>query len=195
MTSPRESVLEAARSLFSERGYSGVSIRDIAALAGVSPAQVMKLGGSKADLFTATVTFEPTRLVSRDGVAAVPDGELGNALVRDILARREATQPDPVVRAVILLLPAPDAGVVRETFARAYTERIATRLGGDDEARTAAELIMTLLLGLAVSTRLLRMLDSGRISVDEVVARYAPLVQQIADDALSRRAGPPDPVR
>ncbi len=47
----RDAVLEVARKLFTERGFTSTTIRDIAEGAGVSPALVMKLTGSKAQLF------------------------------------------------------------------------------------------------------------------------------------------------
>ena len=44
-------ILDAAQELFSERGYSAVSVRDIAGRAGVSHALVHRYLGSKADIF------------------------------------------------------------------------------------------------------------------------------------------------
>jgi len=44
-------IVEAASRAFSERGYGGVTVRDIATAAGVDPALVVRYFGSKAALF------------------------------------------------------------------------------------------------------------------------------------------------
>ena len=47
----RRRILAAAENLFSERGYEGVTIRDIAAAADADPALVIRYFQSKIDLF------------------------------------------------------------------------------------------------------------------------------------------------
>lgn len=51
----RERILDAAEMVFSDRGFEGASIRDIAALAGAQGALVHHHGGSKEELFFTTV--------------------------------------------------------------------------------------------------------------------------------------------
>ncbi len=51
----RERILDAAEQLFSEHGFDGASIRDIASKAGVQGALVNHHGGSKEDLFFTVV--------------------------------------------------------------------------------------------------------------------------------------------
>lgn len=51
----RATVLEAARTLFSERGWTGTSMRDVAAHAGVSVETIYALFGSKPDLLQAAL--------------------------------------------------------------------------------------------------------------------------------------------
>jgi AcrR family transcriptional regulator len=52
----REAVLDAALSLFAERGFEGASIRDIARRADISHAVIRQHFGTKADLWRAAVT-------------------------------------------------------------------------------------------------------------------------------------------
>lgn len=49
-------ILQAARELFAERGYANTSMREVAARAGVVEALIFRHFGSKAGLFTASVT-------------------------------------------------------------------------------------------------------------------------------------------
>ena len=53
----REKILAAARFQFSEAGYEGATIRDIAGEAGVDPALVLHYFGSKEGVFVAAVEF------------------------------------------------------------------------------------------------------------------------------------------
>jgi TetR/AcrR family transcriptional regulator, repressor for neighboring sulfatase len=61
-------ILDAAQELFSSRGYHGVTVRDIAARAGVSHALVHRYVGSKADIFRAVLTSNEGAIL-----AAAPD--------------------------------------------------------------------------------------------------------------------------
>ncbi|SDB80640.1 DNA-binding transcriptional regulator, AcrR family [Raineyella antarctica] len=167
----RDRIIEAAGRLFAERGYSAVSIRDVAAKAEVSPSLVMKLVGSKEGLFRASTRFEPQPLL-----VDVPLAGLGRALVADILRRRAAAEPDVLARAVVLLLPAPDPEEIRRLVREAYVEPLARRL---DQA--TAETVIALLAGLSVSVRLYRQLDEATIASEQLVARYGALVQAVID--------------
>ena len=53
----RASILEAARTLFAENGFSGTSVRAVAGAAGVDPALVHHYFGSKDDLFVASLAL------------------------------------------------------------------------------------------------------------------------------------------
>ncbi len=52
-TQNRDKLIQAARTLFVERDYSQVTIRDVAALAGTDPGLIRYYFGSKENLFTA----------------------------------------------------------------------------------------------------------------------------------------------
>ncbi len=67
----REAVLAAARRLFSEAGYEGATIRDIAAEAGMSTGAVFANFTDKSDLFREIMVADMEALVEamRDGVS------------------------------------------------------------------------------------------------------------------------------
>ena len=72
----REKLLEAARRLFTERGYEAATVRDIAAAAELSTGAVFASFSDKADLFNAVLSADYQTLgqrmdqVSLDGLAA-----------------------------------------------------------------------------------------------------------------------------
>src|SRR3954465_6314996 len=77
----RAKVLAAARTLFSEEGYEGATIRDIAAAAGMSTGAVFANFADKADLFREIMTADIESLsgVMREAAAdsrSVEDGLL-----------------------------------------------------------------------------------------------------------------------
>ena len=70
----RQKVLDAARSLFAERGYEPATIRDIAKGAGMSTGAVFANFQDKAELFEAVLTEDMTSL-AEVVEAAAPAGE------------------------------------------------------------------------------------------------------------------------
>lgn len=177
VTSPgsRSAILTAAGELFAERGYDHVTIRDIAARAQVSPAMVMKCGGSKRQLF-----FEAARVIP-PALPDVPVPELGEALVRELVERFRDESIEPLTRALVLRLSAPDPESVRERFVSGYLDPLTARLGGDDEARLRAELAVAALAGLAAGLRIFEA-PLMRASGDQVVRRYSRAVQRLLDE-------------
>ena len=70
----RQKVLDAARSLFAERGYEPATIRDIAKGAGMSTGAVFANFQDKAELFEAVLTEDMSRL-AEVVEAGAPEGE------------------------------------------------------------------------------------------------------------------------
>ena len=68
-------ILEAAQELFSEHGYTAVSVRDIAERAGVSHALVHRYLGSKADIFLNCAGAERERHLGGGTRRSRPAGE------------------------------------------------------------------------------------------------------------------------
>lgn len=179
-SSSRQAILDAASLLFSTRGYGQVTIRDIAARAGTSPALVMKCGGSKQDLYHATARIVPPPLPD------VPDAALGRALVSDLLGRHQRGDLEHLARALMLRLTAPDPDTVRNHFIHGYVEPLARRLGGPD-AQLRAELVVAALSGLAATIRLFET-PSSVSDHGGVLATYGNLVQQLINGDISRTA-------
>jgi AcrR family transcriptional regulator len=170
----RASILAAAAELFAERGFNQVTIRDIAARADLSPAMVMKCGGSKRELFYEAATIVPPPLPD------VPPAHLGKALVRELLRRFTDASLEPLNRALVLRLSAPDPESVRRRFISGYLDPLAERLGGDRDAQLRAELAVAALMGLAATLRVFEA-PTSVAAPEEVVKRYGPVVQALLD--------------
>src|SRR4051795_6754060 len=87
----REQILHAALGVFASGGYAGTSTDQVARAAGVSQPYVVRLFGSKQELFAQVYEHASRRVV--DALAAVPAGpdakhEMGEAYVQ-LLADRD----------------------------------------------------------------------------------------------------------
>ncbi|HLS46574.1 MAG TPA: TetR family transcriptional regulator [Ornithinicoccus sp.] len=178
----RDHVLQVARQLFGERGYSSVTIREIAAAAGVSPAMVMKVGGSKQQLHADATPLEPEPL-PRD----IPLEGLGEVLVRRMLTRRDEAAAEPWLRAIYLIVDAPDPVSARREFRERFLSRFEEGDSGPggqaarEQTRLQADQLACLMVGLAAGVRTLRLLDPATTDTEAVVADYGALVQQVLD--------------
>lgn len=180
MTTPepselRAAVWRAAAELFARQGFPEVTIRAIAARAGTSPALVMKVAGSKEELFHRTAD------VAAPSVPDVPVAELGQALVTELLDRQRRNDLEHLGRALMLRVNAPDPASVRAKFLHGYIEPLTAVLDGPD-AQLRAELAVAALLGLATT---LRFFESPTLlaQLDEAEAAYGPIVQRLLDGA------------
>jgi len=167
--SSAQAILDASRALFAEHAYPDVTIRDIAARAGVSPALVMKCGGSKKELFRRTGTIAPPALPD------VPHADLGAALVDDLIGRHERGEIEHLVRALNLRITGPEPAEVRARFLAGYVDPLAAVLHGPDAA-VRAELVVGALTGLAAVLRMLRTPAAGG-ALELVRDHYARAIQ------------------
>ncbi len=177
----RETVLQVARRLFGERGYAAVTIREVAAQAGVSASMVMKVAGSKEQLYALATPAEPTPLPPD-----LPLDGMGELLVSRLLQRRDDEAAEPWLRAIYLLVEAPDPEAARAEFRDRFLRRFPT----EGDGRRHADEVACLMLGLAAGARAFRLLDPGSTDRQAVVREYGALVQQMLDRIdLGRTAG------
>ena len=176
-TTTKDAILDAARDLFSARGYEGTTIRGIATCAGVDPALVHHFFGSKDDLFLAvlevpeTVMRDIPRLISGDLARA------GEQLARFYLGLYES----PDTRAA--MLTAIRSAIAQEQAARVLRESISARLFVavrdvlPDRPELRMSLAMAHLTGLAIGRYVFRVPPVADMSVDEIVAWVGPTLQ------------------
>ncbi|MFF0813920.1 TetR family transcriptional regulator [Rhodococcus sp. NPDC003318] len=183
--STRETVVAAARDLFARRGYTATTIKDIAAAAGCSPALVMKLTGSKAELFAAA---DPAAAVLEEaGTAAVVEQPtaveepVGWQLVRRIVERRDGDEPEPWAMVPILIRESADPATARSDTRRRYLAAIADRIGDTSPDLLRSQLVTAELMGLAAGMRHLDLLGPDVVDGETLIRRYGAVVQSIVD--------------
>ncbi len=178
----RATILDAARLAFSERGYDAVTVRGIAADAGVDAALVHHYFGTKEGVFVAALQLPFDPAVAAPSVLAGDPAQLGERLVRLLLSVWSA--PETRAPLLVLLRSATTneqaATLLREFVTRALLGRIAPALEGPDrELRVAGA--ATQLVGLALLRYVIRVEPLASASDDEVVALVAPQVQRYLD--------------
>lgn len=177
-TRTQDAVRAAAERLFAEHGFGAVSVRQIAAAAGVDPSMVTRHFGSKEALFLETISID-------EGFRGLVEGPL-EGLGRRLLERLLAPGgPASGVGAYAALVGAIDRPEVRSYLQRSadrhLVEPLAARLAGPD-ARLRARLVATLVNGLLFDLRVHR--DPALVDRPpaEVLAVYARALQALLDD-------------
>jgi AcrR family transcriptional regulator len=175
MSSPsHEAILSSAGRLFGERGYRAVTVRDIAADAGVSAALVMKLFLSKEKLYAGVQPNE-----SLLGELDVPTSELGCSLVFRVLMRRERSTQEPWAILPFAVLDSPDPDTARTDIRERYLTAIARLIGDTSPDRRFAATVIALMTGFGETVRTLGLFQGWNF--DDLVAHYGAIVQAQID--------------
>lgn len=174
----RGRIRQAAATLFGERGYHDVTVREIADAAKVSPGLVIKLFGSKAELYTvaSTITVPLAEL-------EIPRDRLGRALVQQILNRRDAGANEPWATLVPRISQSPTPEATQRELRSTYLAGLAAIIGDTTNDRIHATAVACQLLGLAEGVRVAGYFAPTDIDSDEVVDLYAAAVQHHIDRA------------
>ncbi len=169
-----------ARGHFLARGYRAVSMRSVAADAGVDPALITYFFGSKQGLFGAAMALSanPAQVLAQalpGDLATLPE-RLVTALVT---TWDDAERGGPLRAIVRAAVQEPSVGhLFREVVEREMIERIAERIGGPEASRHAA-LITLQLSGIIYSRYLLELEPIARMPLDELVRRLAPSMRTL----------------
>ena len=171
----RGAVLRAAMHRFATLPYSDVTIRDVAADAGVSAPLVMKHFGSKEQLFLAAADLAG----QFDELLDAPDTELAHHMVLQVLSIQAWPQAINPFLATLFIGRAPDAPpAVRERLQVAFVDQLARRLSGGD-AELRAELVCAQLMGLSAMLRSVRSPALTSAGTTTILGLYVPAVEQI----------------
>ncbi|MFE4651596.1 TetR family transcriptional regulator [Streptomyces sp. NPDC056707] len=170
----RDAILRAARRAFTQRPYAEVTIRGIAADAGVSPSLVVKHFGRKEELFNTVADFGP----AAEELFDAPLDTLGRHMVVTLVRSRRELKSDPLLRVVFSLGNQDERSLLRDRFHEQVTEALIARLPGR-ERTLRAELIAGHLLGLGATLSLHRE-GAGSLATPEHLADlFAPALQSL----------------
>lgn len=194
----RAQILDVARRRFLEGGYQAVTLRSIAAEAGVDLALISYYFGSKKGLFGAALALSAN---PADILARAVEGDpatLPQRALRDLLITWEDPEAGAPLRALLAGAVQDEtlAHLVKEMLEREVVYKIAARIGGAD-ARQRATTFCAQVAGLIVTRYILRLEPISSMSPDEIVRTIGPRLQLIRRPAAitrSRGRAVPQPV-
>lgn len=176
LSSSRLAIIRAARIAFGHRPYRSVTLRDIAADAGVSAALIVKHFGGKEQLFDRVADFAGAAELLLDS----PTETLGAHLVTTVVRVRREKQVDPLLRVVFAIGAQDERTLLLARFRDQVVLALTARLTGP-EADLRAELVLAQLLGLGAMMSIDRDGPLGRASIVELAGRYGPSLQSLVD--------------
>lgn len=175
----RATILAAAESEFTAKGFDRVSMRGIAKAAGVDPALVHHYFGSKDDVLLASleVPFDPREVVpamTREGIEGL-GVRIASRFVSVLDDEDNQTRLVAVVRASMSSDAAAD--LLRSGLVRMVLRPISDVIDAPD-AVLRSQYVASQLLGLAMARYVLRLEPLASVSAAEVTARIAPTLQR-----------------
>lgn len=169
----RSQILAVARWRFLQSGYQAVTLRSVAAEAGVDVALVSYHFGSKKGLFGAALALvvNPAETLAR--TAEGDPATFPQRALRDLLALWEDPESGAPLRALIVGATHDQAitGLVKEMLEREMIDKIAARLRGAD-ARKRAGAFCAQIAGLVVTRYILRLEPVASMAPDEIIRIY-----------------------
>lgn len=182
----RESILEAARRLFAEKGFDATTVRAIASDADVDPAMIHHYFGTKEELFrqSLSIPFDPATEIPK--IVADGPGNVGENLVRLFVGVWDSP------------MGAGAAALIRSAMSNEWTSRllrefittqILRRLVAElklprDEAPLRASLVASQLAGLAMVRYIIKVEPLASLPVDELVRAIGPNLQRYLTGSL-----------
>lgn len=172
----REAIIEAARVRFMSSAYEQVSLRDVAAAAGIDPALVIRYFGSKEGLFERVLTADV------EGPEVVGDrGTFGQRMATAAMRHDAVHARYETINTAIWSASSPVAAkiVARDVQERFVTPIAASLDGSDTEIR--AGLIVAILMGTSIMRHMLEVTPLAGQDMERVVPHLAAVLQHLAD--------------
>ncbi|RFU42943.1 TetR/AcrR family transcriptional regulator [Actinomadura logoneensis] len=166
-------LLDAARDLFGEHGYDGVTVRMIAAAAGANVALVNRYFGSKAALFGHVLAGESAL---REVIVGTPDAALLPRRLAEHVARQtHRVPPSPLVRMLDRSVGNPEVQeILRGHMDEVLVEPLVAKLTGPGR-RTRATLAAMIIMGGGPVRRMLDIDDLRSADRAELTERLTAM--------------------
>jgi AcrR family transcriptional regulator len=178
----RKEILDAARARFASDGFAATTIRRIASDAGVNPSLVMQFFTSKEELFAAVMSISPKSLERISTVFDGPDEHLGERVVRAHLEVWEGAPEDsePLMAMLRGAIGNEQAGSqLREFIQARLLDAMGAEGGNAPDAALRAGLASSMLVGIVVGRRLVRVPILTEADTETLVALVAPAIQRV----------------
>lgn len=188
--STREAILREARSAFAAHGFTGVTVRSIAAGAGVDPAMIHHYFGTKEKLFLATVDvdIEPSAVIRT--IAAGPVDSIGIRVAATVFGMWESPAAAPLQAVLRSAISEPTmARMLREFIAGQIVSRILREIGcpAAELARRGA-LVVSQIAGVLVGRHLLALEPLASTPLEQLIPDVGATLQRYL-------TGPLEPVQ
>lgn len=175
--STHDAVLLAARALFAERGYRATSVRAIAAAAGVTPAMIHHFFGSKQQVFLAAIRMPIDPAAVLGELLRRPRDEFPEHFVRRFVGYWSDPETGPALQSMIRSVVAggdETGAAIRAYASTVLLPRVAEALDLPPDRVAAA---LSIMIGMAVARWIIGIEQLAALSVEELVARYVPIVR------------------
>jgi AcrR family transcriptional regulator len=185
-SSTRDAILASAARLFAERGYTGATMRAIAADAGVDAALVVHFFGNKATLLAEAVEWPFDPAVEMPKLLVDGKRHVGSHLV-ELFVRtwdEEGTR-DPVLTVLRASIVEPQAAEMMGQFLRARLFGPLMEELGSDHPALRANLAASQLIGLGLIRYVQQVEPLASAKPKDVVAWYGPTLQRYLTGKLA----------
>jgi len=180
-TTTPDQILEAARTLFAERGYQGATMRAVADRAGVNAALVHHYFGSKERLFVAALhmPLNPAEVVPTL-LAAGPRQEFAQRFVRFFVRAWRDPVTGPRLQAVVRSAVGTEQGAasIRELAEDVLLDQVA---GALSVSKLRVATAITHLIGLMLGSTIIGIEPLASATEDELVELVAPAIAHYLD--------------
>ena len=170
----RSAILDAARRIFAEEGYERTTIRDIAAVAAIDPAMVIRYFHSKEELFGRIAEFD----LRLPNPAAIDRDKIGEALVTHFLNIWEGDNAVPGLVVMIRSASSNEfaAEKVQEIFSKQVLPML-TSIGEPKDAPNRAGLVASQLIGLAFGRYVIKFAPVVALSRERIIRDIGATIQ------------------
>jgi len=168
--------LSAARRRFLEDGYDRVTMRSVAADAGVDVALISYYFGSKKGLFGAAMALAANPALLLAGELTGPLNSLPERVLRTVLRVWDDPETGPSLRTFFdaIVRDPHVARTFREVIEQEMLPALAARLGGDADATRRASVATSQLAGMIFSRYILCVEPLASMSHQELARHMAP---------------------
>ncbi|MET7744292.1 TetR family transcriptional regulator [Streptomyces sp. NPDC005385] len=189
----RQAILAAARARFAADGFTGTTIRRVAAEAGVDASLVMQFFRSKNELFAAVMSVPADALTHFSDAFAGSDDGLGERVVRAFFEvwEGDARTSEPLMAMLRGAIVNEQANEQLREFIqeRFLVAAVTSDNAGADDALLRAGIVSSMLVGLVVGRGVVGVPTLTGVEREKLIKLVGPAVQSVLAPTLSPDEG------